>query len=110
MLDNKINAQRKSDSAVQILYDTAVPFDRLWLLSKGMSVEKTYKGNLSYNKFTQKIWGVNKDHSGVIDTAVHKVVDFIVENLREFEVIFKKALTRLSGHRKSCLMKKKNQW
>jgi hypothetical protein len=32
-----------------------------------------------------------------IDTAVHKIGDFIVENLREFEAILKKALTCVSG-------------
>jgi hypothetical protein len=32
--------------------------------------------------------------SGVIDTADHKKIDFIVEYLREYEVICKKALTR----------------
>jgi hypothetical protein len=30
--------------------------------------------------------------SGVIDTAEHKKIDFIVEYLREYEVICKKAL------------------
>jgi hypothetical protein len=32
-----------------------------------------------------------------IDTAVTKIGDFIVDFLREFEGIYKKALTRLSG-------------
>jgi hypothetical protein len=32
--------------------------------------------------------------SGVIDTADHKKVDFIVEYLREYEAICKKVLTR----------------
>jgi hypothetical protein len=32
--------------------------------------------------------------SGVIETADHKKIDFIVEYLREYEVICKKALTR----------------
>jgi hypothetical protein len=48
--------------------------------------------------FTQKIWGLTEDHffqSGVIDTAVTKIVDFIVDFLREFEAIFKKACTRV---------------
>jgi hypothetical protein len=35
--------------------------------------------------------------SGVIDIAVHKIGDFLVEYLREFEAIFKKALIRVSG-------------
>jgi hypothetical protein len=44
--------------------------------------------------------------SGVIDTADHKKFDFIVEYLREYEAICKKALTRGSRARWSCLMKK----
>jgi hypothetical protein len=32
--------------------------------------------------------------SGVIDTAYHKKIDFIVEYLRKYEAICKKALTR----------------
>jgi hypothetical protein len=36
-------------------------------------------------------------HSGVIDTTVKKIGDFKVNFLREFEAIFKKALTRASG-------------
>jgi hypothetical protein len=32
--------------------------------------------------------------SGIIDTAYHKKIDFIVEYLRKYEVIIKKALTR----------------
>jgi hypothetical protein len=35
--------------------------------------------------------------SGVIDTAHQKKVDFLVEYLREYEAICKKALTRGSG-------------
>jgi hypothetical protein len=35
--------------------------------------------------------------SGVIDTADHKKIDFIVEYLCEFEAICKKALARGSG-------------
>jgi hypothetical protein len=49
---------------------------------------------------TQKIWGLTKDifcHSGVIDTAVTKIGEFIVEFFSEFEAIFKKVLTRVSG-------------
>jgi hypothetical protein len=34
-------------------------------------------------------------HSGVIDTAVHKIGEFVVEYLRKFEAIFKK--TCVSG-------------
>jgi hypothetical protein len=34
------------------------------------------------------------------------VGEFIVDFLREFEAIFKKALTRVSGPRGSCLIKK----
>jgi hypothetical protein len=33
-------------------------------------------------------------HTSVIDTCLHKIGDFIVEYLREFEAIFKKALYR----------------
>jgi hypothetical protein len=36
-------------------------------------------------------------HSGVIDTAVTKIGDFIVDFLRESEDIFKKVLTRVPG-------------
>jgi hypothetical protein len=37
---------------------------------------------------------------------MHKIGDFIVEYLREFEVLFKMALTRVSGSNKgSCFMK-----
>jgi hypothetical protein len=32
-----------------------------------------------------------------IDTAVHKIGDFLVEYLREFEAIFKTALACVSG-------------
>jgi hypothetical protein len=35
--------------------------------------------------------------SGILDTAVHKISYFIVDFLREFEAIFKKALTRVRG-------------
>jgi hypothetical protein len=35
--------------------------------------------------------------SGVIDTADHKKIDFIIEYLCEYEAICKKALTRVSG-------------
>jgi hypothetical protein len=35
--------------------------------------------------------------SGVIDTTDHKKIDFIVEYLRKFEAICKKALARGSG-------------
>jgi hypothetical protein len=35
-------------------------------------------------------------HSGVINTAVHKLGDFKVEYIREFEAIFKTAVTRVS--------------
>jgi hypothetical protein len=34
--------------------------------------------------------------SGIIDNADHKKIDFIVEYLREYEAICKKALTRRS--------------
>jgi hypothetical protein len=36
-------------------------------------------------------------HSGVIDTAVMKIGDFIVDFLSELEAIFKKASNRVSG-------------
>jgi hypothetical protein len=35
-------------------------------------------------------------HSGVIDTTVTKNDDYVVNYLREFEAIFKKALTLVS--------------
>jgi hypothetical protein len=43
-------------------------------------------------------------HSGVIDTSVTRIGDFLCE----FKAIFKKALTRVysKGPRGSCLMKK----
>jgi hypothetical protein len=44
--------------------------------------------------FPQKIWGLTKDlfrHSGVINTAVTEMGDFVDDFLREFEDIFKKA-------------------
>jgi hypothetical protein len=78
-------------------------FERLWLPLKGISIEKTYIGILSCTipiTFTHKIWGLARDrfcHSGVIDTAVTKVGDFIVDFCREFGNIFKKALTCVSG-------------
>jgi hypothetical protein len=74
----------------------------------------TFKGNI-YRKikhrqivlhyfysFHTKIWGLTRDvfgHSGVIDTAVTKIGEFVVDFLREKKVdsIFKKALTRSSG-------------
>jgi hypothetical protein len=49
-------------------YDSAVTFDvifaRLWLPLKGISIEKTYIGHLSYTipvTFTHKKWGLNRD-------------------------------------------------
>jgi hypothetical protein len=49
-------------------YDTAVTFDvifaRLWLSLKGISIEKTYIGQLSYTipiTFTNKKWGLTRD-------------------------------------------------
>jgi hypothetical protein len=75
---------------------------------KGISIEKTYIGKFTYTvsiTFIQKFWGLTKDrflffdfrHSGVNETAVTKIGDFIVDFLREFEAIFKKALTCVSG-------------
>jgi hypothetical protein len=78
-------------------------FEWLWLPLKGISIEKTYIGKLTYTisiTFTHKIWGLTKDLfclSGAIDTAVTKIGDFIVYLLHEFEPIFKKALTHVSG-------------
>jgi hypothetical protein len=66
-------------------------------------IKKTYIGKLAYTisiTFTQKIWGLTKDrfcHSGVIDTTVMKISDFIVDFLCEFKAIFKKALTHVYG-------------
>jgi hypothetical protein len=78
-------------------------FEWLWLHWKGISIEKTYICKLTYTisiTFTPKIWGWTKDrfcYIGIIDTAVTKIGDFVVDFLREFEAIFKKALTRVSG-------------
>jgi hypothetical protein len=44
--------------------------------------------------------------SGVIDTADHKKIDFLVEYLREYEKICKKALTRRSGAQKELFDEK----
>jgi hypothetical protein len=41
-----------------------------------------------------KCYGSATIASGVIDTADHKKIDFIVEYLREYEAVCKKALTR----------------
>jgi hypothetical protein len=67
-------------------YDSAVTFDiifaRLWLTFKGISIEKTYIGKLSYTipiTFSHQKWGLTRDffcHSGVIDY----IVDFLGEN------------------------------
>jgi hypothetical protein len=50
-------------------YDTAMTFgiifSRLWLPLKGISIEKTYIGQLSYTipiTFTHKKWGLTRDH------------------------------------------------
>jgi hypothetical protein len=53
--------------------------------------------------FTPKIWSLTKDrfgHIAVMDTAMYKIGDFLVQYLREFEAIFNKALNRVSGARK----------
>jgi hypothetical protein len=42
------------------------------------------------------LWIVFCD-TGVIDTAEVKIGDFKVKYLREFQAIYKKALTRVSG-------------
>jgi hypothetical protein len=42
------------------------------------------------------MWRLTKDR-GVLDTAVRKTGNFVVDFLREFEAIFKKAFTRESG-------------
>jgi hypothetical protein len=47
--------------------------------------------------------------SGVIDTTAAKIGDFILEHLREFEAICKKALTRSLGAQLG-LFDEKNQW
>jgi hypothetical protein len=46
--------------------------------------------------------------SGVINTADHKKIDFIVEYFREYEAIYKKALARGSGAQME-LFDEKNQ-
>jgi hypothetical protein len=81
-------------------HDTAVTlnliFDQLWLPFERISIEKTFIGKYSYTiaiTFTQKFGdklGIVFCHSCVIDTAVTKVVDFVVDFLREFEAIFKR--------------------
>jgi hypothetical protein len=46
-------------------------------------------------KISEKAWNFFcLVQSGVIDTADNKKIDFIVEYLREYEAICKKALTR----------------
>jgi hypothetical protein len=78
-------------------------FEWLWLPLQGISIEKTYIGNLTYTisiTFTQKIWGLTKDlfcHSGGIGTAVTNIGDFIVHFPHDFKAIFIKALTHVSG-------------
>jgi hypothetical protein len=47
-------------------------------------------------------------HSSVIDIAVHIIGNFIVEYLRKFEAMFKKALTCVSGAKEE-LFDEKNQ-
>jgi hypothetical protein len=50
--------------------------------------------------FTQQIWGLTEDrfcHSGVNDTAVTKIGDFVVYFLRKFEVILKSFSPRIRG-------------
>jgi hypothetical protein len=70
---------------------------------KGIIYKKKCIDKLTYTRsitFSQKIWGLPKDRfcrSGIIDTAVTKIGDFIVDFLREFEAIFKKASNRVSG-------------
>jgi hypothetical protein len=61
--------------------DSAVTFDvifaRLWLPLKGISIEKTYIGQLSYTipiTFTHKKWGLTRDRFG----------DYKVDLLREY--------------------------
>jgi hypothetical protein len=56
--------------------------------------------------FYAEIWLGCTHQSGVIDTAVNKIGDFVVDFLREFEAIFKKGLAHVSGARGSCLLKK----
>jgi hypothetical protein len=75
-------------------YDTPVTFDvifaRLWLPLKGISIEKTYIGQLSYTipiTFTHKKWGLTRGrffHSGDIDSAVTKIGDYNVDFLGEY--------------------------
>jgi hypothetical protein len=84
------------------IIDTAVTldliFEWLWLPLKRMSIEKNMHRQIvlryTYNFDTQKIWGLIRDcfcPKGVIDTAVTKIGDFIVDFLHDFEAIFKKA-------------------
>jgi hypothetical protein len=69
-------------------------FERLWVPLKGTSIKKNIAKQIVlffiYN-FHTKIWGLTKDrfcHSGVIDTAVTKIVNFIVDFLNEFKAKF----------------------
>jgi hypothetical protein len=63
----------------------------LWLPLKGKNIQRQIVLHYTYNFHTQKY--------GVFVTAVSmtKIGDFIVDFLLEFEAIFKKGLTRVSG-------------
>jgi hypothetical protein len=77
-------------------------FERLWMPLKGISINKNYIGKLCYPiaiKSYTKYRGYQRivlGHSGIIDTAVAKIGDFIVEYLRKFAAICKKTLTLVS--------------
>jgi hypothetical protein len=88
--------------------DTAVPgdllFDRLRLTLREY-LSKTYKGKLSYTTCGYNSYGFG--YSSVIDTAVTKIGDLLVDFLRAFEAMCKKALTLVPGvYWGSCWMKK----
>jgi hypothetical protein len=83
-------------------------FEREYLLKN--SGEKKFKklGKLFCTlpiTFKQKIWGLTRDcfcHSCVIDTAVMKIGDVIVNFLQEFEAIFKNLCIRGLGEVNLC--------
>jgi hypothetical protein len=103
-----------NDTAVQI-WDRSGIFQRLCLPLKGISIEKTYTGKLSYTisiAFTQKVWGLTRDRlwsrdSGVIDTAVTKIGNFVVDFFANSNPYSERLELVYQGPGGSCLMKKK---
>jgi hypothetical protein len=77
-------------------------FSVLWLLLNGIPIEKSYIGKLYYTTYIHtKNMGVN--YGSLLWSAVSltplttKKVEFIVEYLRKYKAICKKALTCVSG-------------